>query len=191
MARRVSFLDRGSISNQTAGRHSMWGREMLGLQELDQFDSSLGCPLSTYEEATLSLIGGKALQCWRLQKFGLPIPSAYVIPTYVYSLHVEKAGVQALIKEVFSSDLRDETVREAAKPKLEEISKKIMETPLMNEVLEGLETFVDTLPSSATFAVRSSGSAEGKTIIFASYSRSYSSFFIINLFYCIFILFFK
>ena len=163
MARRVSFLDRGSISSKTTGRHSLWGRDMMGLggDELDQFDSSLGCPLSSYEEATLSLVGSKALQCWRLTQFGLPIPTSFIVPTYVYSLHIQEAGVEKLIKEVFSSDLRKEDVRESAKPKLEEIQEKIKKTPLLPEVVENLEAFVDTLPDSATFAVRSSGSAEG------------------------------
>lgn len=145
----------------------MWGRDMFGLvNELgeEQFDSSLGCPLSTYEEATLNLIGGKALQCWRLMKFGLPVPNSFVIPTFVYSMHIETAGVVDLIDEVFGSDLRDETIREAAKPKLEEIRKKIMETPLLDEVVQNLEAWIDIAAGGATFAVRSSGSAEGKIL---------------------------
>ena len=48
-------------------------------------------------------------------KYGLPVPSSFVIPTFVYSLHIEKAGVVDLIDEVFESDLRDEAVRVAAK----------------------------------------------------------------------------
>jgi hypothetical protein len=167
MARRVSFMQRGnSVKARMSGRHSMWGRDMFGLIELgeDQFDSSLGCPLSTYEEATLNLIGGKALQCWRLVKFGLPVPNSFVIPTFVYSMHIEKAGVVDLIDEVFGSDLRDENVREAAKPKLVEIRTKIMETPLMDAVVENLEAWMDMAAGGTAFAVRSSGSAEGKIL---------------------------
>lgn len=168
MARRVSFMHRGnSVKARMSGRHSMWGRDMFGLMgELseDQFDSSLGCPLSTYEEATLNLIGGKALQCWRLVKFGLPVPNSFVIPTFVYSMHIETAGVVDLIEEVFGSDLRDENVREAAKPKLVEIRMKIMETPLMDEVVENLEAWMDMAAGGTAFAVRSSGSAEGKIL---------------------------
>jgi pyruvate,water dikinase len=155
---RGSFLTMGSDM-----RSSKFGRDILSMRfEYDQenFNSSLGCPLATYEEATLSLVGGKALQCWRLMKYGLPVPPAFIIPTYVYSLHIEKAGVESLINEVFTSNLRDEAIREAAKPKLEEIRKKIMETPLMAEVMENLDSFLFTQPSSSTFAVRSSGSAE-------------------------------
>ena len=165
MARRISFMQRAnSVKARMSGRHSMWARDTFGLiNELDedQFDSSLGCPLSTYEEATLNLIGGKALQCWRLMKFGLPVPPAFVIPTYVYSLHIEKAGVVDLIDEVFGSDLRDEAVREAAKLKLDLIREKIIETPLMDEVVQNLEAWVDISAGGTEFAVRSSGSAEG------------------------------
>ena len=167
MARRVSFMQRAtSVKARMSGRHSMWGRDMFGL--IDEvgdvnFDSSLGCPLNTYEEATLNLIGGKALQCWRMMKFGLPVPSSFVVPTFVYSLHVEKAGVVDLIDEVFGCDLRDPEVRETAKSKLEEIRKKILETPLMEEVVLNLESWLDTAPANTTFAVRSSGSAEGES----------------------------
>ena len=159
---RLSFIQRGnSIQSRMSGRPSMFGRDMVGLIEESDFDSSLGCPLNTYEEATLNLIGGKALQCWRLMKFGLPVPASFVIPTFVYSLHIEKAGIVDLIDEVFDSDLRDEAVREAAKPKLEEIRLKIMETPLMDEVVANLEDWVDIKADGTTYAVRSSGSAEG------------------------------
>jgi pyruvate,water dikinase len=140
----------------------------------DDFNSSLGCPLATYEEATLALVGGKALQCWRMMKYGLPVPPAFVVPTYVYSLHIEKAGVGDLIDEVFSSDLRDEAIREAAKPKLKEIREKIMETPLMEEVIENFMSFLDGLPGSPTFAVRSSGSAED--LASQSFAGQYDTF---------------
>jgi hypothetical protein len=74
-------------------------------------------------------------------KYGIPVPPAFVVPTYVYSLHIEKAGVGDLIDEVFSSDLRDEAIREAAKPKLKEIHEKIMETSLMEEVVDNQSPF--------------------------------------------------
>jgi hypothetical protein len=45
------------------------------------------------------------------------------------SLHIEKADIGNLSDEVFSSDFRDEAIREAAKPKLKVIREKIMETP--------------------------------------------------------------
>ena len=168
MARRVSFMQRGnSVQTRMSGRHSMWGRDMFGLVDNlgeEVFDSSLGCPLSTYEEATLNLIGGKALQCWRLMKFGLPVPNSFVIPTFVYSMHIQTAGVVELIDEVFGSDLRNEGTREGARPKLEEIRKQIMETPLIDEVVQNLEAWLDTASGGATFAVRSSGSAEGENL---------------------------
>ena len=85
----------------------------------------------------------------------------------MYSIHVEQAGVEGLIDEVFSSDLRDAAVREGIAPKLEEIRKKITETPLMDQVVENLEDFLAVYKSdkSATFAVRSSGSAEGTFMV--------------------------
>lgn len=135
---------------------------MIALQtdlDLEVFDSSLGCPLSTYQDATLALVGGKSLQCWRLAKFGFPVPISFVLPTYVYSLHIGEAGVVELINEVFTNDLTNETVREEAKGKLDTIRQKIISTPLNDDVIENLESFLDTLNGSPV-AVRSSGSAE-------------------------------
>jgi phosphoenolpyruvate synthase/pyruvate phosphate dikinase len=134
----------------------------------------LGCPLATYEEATLSLVGGKALQCWRLMKYHLPVPPSFIIPTFIYSLHIEKAGIESLIDEVFIGNLREEAIREAATPKLEEIRKKIMETPLLEEVIENLDSFLSTLPGSPTFAVHSSGSAED--LASQSFAGQYDTF---------------
>lgn len=135
---------------------------MIALQmdlDLEVFDSSLGCPLATYQDATLTLVGGKTLQCWRLTKQGFPVPLAFVLPTYVYSLHIGEAGVVDLINEVFSSDFTDETVREQVKSKLDAIRERILSTPLNDEVVENLENFMNTLDGSPV-AVRSSGSAE-------------------------------
>lgn len=58
-ARRSSSLMRTSMLGTTARR------EIIAMQiDLDKgiFDSSLGCPLASYEDATLALVGGKALQ---------------------------------------------------------------------------------------------------------------------------------
>jgi pyruvate,water dikinase len=129
----------------------------LGLLE---FDASLGCSLATYEDATLALVGGKALQCWRLMKHGLPVPPAFVIPTYVYSLHVGEAGVADLINEVFSCNLGDATAREELTVKLETIRTKIIKTPLSSEVVDNLKAFLHSLSGTSSVAVRSSASAE-------------------------------
>ena len=137
-------------------------REMIALQmdlDAEVFDSSLGCPLASYQDATLSLVGGKALQCWRLMKQGFPVPESFVLPTYVYSMHIGDAGVVDLINDVFASDFSDEAVREANREILATIRERIMSTPLNPEVVENLESFLDTL-RGAPVAVRSSGSAE-------------------------------
>lgn len=180
MARRVSFMDRASFADNRSSRASALlgaSRELLAMQaelDLQDFDSSLGCPLASFEEATLHLVGGKALQCWRLTRHGLPVPPAFIIPTFVYSLHISQAGVVDLINEVFSSDLRDEAVREATKPKLEEIRNKIMSTPLNEEVVENLTAFLDALSDKDTVAVRSSGTAED--LASQSFAGQYDTF---------------
>ena len=84
------------------------------------------------------------------------------MPTYVYSLHIEAAGVVELIDEVFSSDLRVESVRHDMKPKLATIREKIMSTDVMEEVVENVENFINTEKarsggSNVSYAVRSSG----------------------------------
>tara|TARA_B110001452_G_scaffold180042_1_gene151160 strand:+ start:224 stop:661 length:438 start_codon:yes stop_codon:yes gene_type:complete len=80
---------RGSILGTTARRDMIAAQLAL---DKDIFDPSLGCPLSSFENATIGLVGGKALQCWRLTKHGYNIPASFIIPTYVYSLHVNDAG---------------------------------------------------------------------------------------------------
>lgn len=111
------------------------------------------------QDATLSLVGGKALQCWRLMKQGFPVPESFVLPTYVYSMHIGDAGVVELINDVFASDFTDEAVREATREKLATIRERIMSTPLNPEVEANLQEFLDTL-KGVPVAVRSSGSAE-------------------------------
>lgn len=178
MSPNISFMKRGSMVTQrpsggsgavrrsTLMRTSMLGttarREMLAIQmDLDSeiFDSSLGCPLASYQDATLSLVGGKALQCWRLMKQGFPVPEAFVLPTYVYSMHIADAGAVDLINDVFASHLADEAVRETTREKLATIRERIMSTPLNPEVVENLQEWMDAL-HGAPMAVRSSGSAE-------------------------------
>ena len=148
---------RGSIIGTTARR------DMNAMQAaLDKhiFDPSLGSPLTSFEGATLGLVGGKALQCWRLARHGFPVPTAFVIPTYVYSLHVDEAGVAQLINDVYTADLRDESVRDAAKAKLATIREKITATPLNPEVVDNLKLFLDGMDAGSFMAVRSSSSAE-------------------------------
>jgi phosphoenolpyruvate synthase/pyruvate phosphate dikinase len=164
MTRRPSFMDRGSFAkpNIRASVLLSGNREQLvPLADLSllEFDASLGCPLATYEDATLALVGGKALQCWRLMKHGLPVPPAFVIPTYVYSLHVGEAGVADLINDVFSCNLGDATAREELTVKLETIRTKITSTPLDPEVIDNLKSFLHTLKGKSV-SVRSSASAE-------------------------------
>ena len=64
-----------------------------------------------------------------------------------------------IIGEVLES-LEDKQAQEANKAKLATIRKKIMETPLEDEVVENLKTFLDAMPDNTSVAVRSSGSAE-------------------------------
>lgn len=190
--RRISFMDRASIVSTGSGsgggsrRGSVFRPSLLSQNggsgprggfldlDLEDFDSSLGCPLKSYENATLGLVGGKALQCWRLTKHGFPVPTAFIIPTYVYSLHVGQAGVAALINEVFSSGLADKACRPSNEAKLQRIREAIMSTPLQDEVVENLKTFLDAMKDGTEVAVRSSGSAED--LASQSFAGQYDTF---------------
>jgi phosphoenolpyruvate synthase/pyruvate phosphate dikinase len=197
MSRRISFMDRVSIASSSsdgygAGPASGGGRRRStfrpsliqggrGLSttafydlDLEDFDSSLGCPLKKYENASLALVGGKALQCWRLTKHGYPVPTAFIIPTYVYSLHVGEAGVAGLIQEVFTSGMMNKSCRPANEAKLERIREAIMRTPLQKEVLDNLSTFLDAMKDGTRVAVRSSGSAED--LASQSFAGQYDTF---------------
>jgi pyruvate,water dikinase len=178
MSRRLSFMDRASFPRPSMRASALLSgkREQLATQaefDLLEFNASLGCPLASYEDATLSLVGGKALQCWRMMRFGLPVPAAFVIPTYVYSLHIDEAGVHDLIDEVFSSDLHDASIRDATEAKLEKIRDKIMSTPLNDEVVDNLKAFLSSI-GNVTVAVRSSGSAED--LASQSFAGQYDTF---------------
>lgn len=99
-----------------------------------------------------------------------------IIPTYVYSLHIGDAGVINLINDVFGKhvNLKDEAVRESVKPKLEEIQKRILATPINEEVKENLDLWLASLPDDVSCAVRSSGSAED--LASQSFAGQYDSF---------------
>jgi len=90
-------MKRGSwvMPRVSVGRLSMSSRRELIKKQTESdrllFDSSLGSPLASYEHASLALVGGKALQCWRLMRHGIKVPSAFIIPAYVYSIHNDEA----------------------------------------------------------------------------------------------------
>ena len=148
------LLKRASYVNAT-GRNSMRGsvigttarRDLLQAQaaiDKSVFDPMLGCPLTSFENATLALVGGKGLQCWKLSRHGFPVPTGFIIPTYVYSMHIGEAGVVKLIDSVYTSDLTDEKAREAAKASLATIRDRIESAPLNPEVISNLESFLAT-----------------------------------------------
>ena len=177
MSRRISFIERGlSVANLGERPSLGGGRGLLGIQHdvEGEYDSSMGTPLASYEEATLGLVGAKALQCWRLMKYGLPVPTSFIVPTYVYSIHIQSAGVEELIEDIFGSDLRDPAIRESAKAKLAKVEKAIMDTPLTEEVVNNIETFVENTPGDNSFAVRSSGSLEDLASV--SFAGQYDTF---------------
>jgi phosphoenolpyruvate synthase/pyruvate phosphate dikinase len=161
-----------SVKKRLSTRKSVLAdrREFLKQQAaLDKqvFDSSLGCPLASFDHATLALVGGKALQCWKLAQHGFPVPTSFVVPTYVFSLHVGQAGVADMIQQLFTrmaaaGDWRDDpAVKEAAVDTLTTIRTKILETPLHPTVVENLKVFLETyLDPGTPVAVRSSSSAE-------------------------------
>ena len=75
-------------------------------------------------------------------------------------MHIGDADVAKLIDNVYTSNLKDEKVREAAKASLATIRERIMSTPLNPEVVTNLEAFLGSLSPGSFVAVRSSGSAE-------------------------------
>lgn len=181
----IPLMKRASYVQNATGRYSLRGsiigtsarRDLLQQQAAQDkviFDPMLGCPLSSFENATLGLVGGKALQCWRLARHGFPVPTAFVIPTYVYSMHIGDAKVVPLIDQVFSSDWKDDAAREAAKTTLATIRARIQATPLHPEVVANLEAFLQSLPSGSFVAVRSSGSAED--LASQSFAGQYDTF---------------
>ena len=170
MTTRLPLMKRGSAT-ESSKRSSMRGsildttarRDLIAAQlALDKeiFDPSLGCPLTSFEGATLALMGGKALNCWKLARHGFPIPTAFVIPTYVYSLHIDEANVASLISDVYTANLNDGNARGAAKAKLATIREKIMKTELNPEVVNNLKLFLESLAAGSFVAIRSSSSAE-------------------------------
>jgi len=177
-----SFINRSSFVSRDR-RSSLFRPSMLGIPtngsplvfDLEDFDSSLGCPLDKYENATLALVGGKALQCWRLMKHGYPVPNAFIIPTYVYSLHIGQCGAMPIIADLFPNiQNQDEASREDNERKLAEIREKIMSAPLQEEVVENLKRFLDALSRTPNVAVRSSASAEDLTS--QSFAGQYDTF---------------
>jgi pyruvate,water dikinase len=176
--KRASYV---SVSGRNSMRGSIIGtsarRDVLQMQAaLDKeiFDPTLGCPLSSFENATLGLVGGKALQCWRLARHGFPVPTGFIIPTFVYSMHIRDAGVAKLIDTVYTSDLKDEKAREVAKASLATIRERIQATPINPEVEANLEAFLQSLPPGSSVAVRSSGSAED--LASQSFAGQYDTF---------------
>jgi pyruvate,water dikinase len=162
---------RGSIIGTSARRDVL---QMQAALDKEIFDPTLGCPLSSFENATLGLVGGKALQCWRLARHGFPVPTGFIIPTFVYSMHIRDAGVAKLIDTVYTSDLKDEKAREVAKASLATIRERIQATPINPEVEANLEAFLQSLPPGSSVAVRSSGSAED--LASQSFAGQYDTF---------------
>ena len=153
-----------STTSSALARTASWRRNKIQEQaafDRDIFnDQSLGCPLASFDLATLALVGGKALQCWKLTQHGFPLPCSYVIPTYVYSMHIQEANVSDTISEVFASDLRSPEGRPTAERRLEEIRTRILQTPLNPQCVENLQAFLNTLAPGTFYAVRSSGTSE-------------------------------
>lgn len=178
LMKRASYADvtgrpslRGSIIGTGARRDLLM---MQAAQDKEIFDPMLGCTLTSFENATLSLVGGKALQCWRLARHGFPVPTAFIIPTYVYSMHIGDAGVANLIDKVYTSDWKDDKARESSKTLLATIRERIQSTPLNPEVVSNLNTFLKGLPTGSFVAVRSSGSAED--LASQSFAGQYDTF---------------
>ena len=94
-AQSIHMGRRGRLSVAASIRGSKNFLSGMGELDLNDFNSSLGSPLESYEEATLSLVGGKALQCWRLAKYGFPvrklsfdISCLLCIARIIYSYHM-------------------------------------------------------------------------------------------------------
>jgi pyruvate,water dikinase len=103
-------------------------------------------------------VGGKAASLGELTAAGLPVPSGFVVTAGTYREFIENAGID---EELFSAVDVDHEDTEALRDAHERAHELIMETPVPDDVREGILSAYRNLGDGERFvAVRSSATAE-------------------------------
>jgi len=103
-------------------------------------------------------VGGKAASLGELTAAGLPVPSGFVVTAGTYREFIENAGID---EELFSAVDVDHEDTEALREAHEHAHELIMETPVPDDVREGILSAYRNLGDGERFvAVRSSATAE-------------------------------
>ncbi|MBB6645721.1 phosphoenolpyruvate synthase [Halobellus ruber] len=103
-------------------------------------------------------VGGKAASLGELTAAGLPVPSGFVVTAGTYREFIENAGID---EELFSAVDVDHEDTEALRDAHERAHELIMETPVPDDVREGILSAYRGLGDGERFvAVRSSATAE-------------------------------
>ena len=103
-------------------------------------------------------VGGKAASLGELTAAGLPVPSGFVVTAGTYREFIEHAGID---EELFAAVDVDHEDTDALREAHEHANELIMETPIPDDVREGILAAYRNLGDGERFvAVRSSATAE-------------------------------
>ncbi len=103
-------------------------------------------------------VGGKGANLGEMTQAGLPVPPGYCITAEAYRQFVSRAGLDELLAQLAEpSTMKNEDIALLS----QEISQRILETPLPEEVAqEVVQAFTQVIGHGSLAAVRSSATAE-------------------------------
>ncbi|WP_311171165.1 phosphoenolpyruvate synthase [Halobellus ordinarius] len=114
--------------------------------------------LDDVRSADIDHVGGKAASLGELTAAGLPVPAGFVVTAGTYREFIEDAGID---EELFAAVDVDHEDTEALREAHERAHELIMETPVPDDVREGIVSAYRDLGDGERFvAVRSSATAE-------------------------------
>ncbi|RLM59512.1 phosphoenolpyruvate synthase [Halobellus sp. Atlit-31R] len=114
--------------------------------------------LDDVRSADIERVGGKAASLGELTAAGLPVPSGFVVTAGTYREFIEDAGID---EELFSAVDVDHEDTEALREAHERAHELIMDTPVPDDVRDGILSAYGDLGDGDRFvAVRSSATAE-------------------------------
>ena len=114
--------------------------------------------LDDVRSADVDHVGGKAASLGELTAAGLPVPSGFVVTAATYREFIEDAGID---EELFAAVDVDHEDTEALREAHERAHELIMETPVPDDVRDGIvSTYRDLGDGERFVAVRSSATAE-------------------------------
>ncbi|SEG30727.1 phosphoenolpyruvate synthase [Halobellus limi] len=114
--------------------------------------------LDDVRSADVDHVGGKAASLGELTAAGLPVPSGFVVTAATYREFIENAGID---EELFAAVDVDHEDTEALREAHERAHELIMETPVPDDVRDGIVSAYRDLGDGERFvAVRSSATAE-------------------------------